>query len=343
MRNIHQPTTVDNRSFSDSNARTKILTVLEYAVLAPSTHNTQPWKFEISDSRCKVFIDNSRQLPAADPQKRNMYISLGAMLKNIELAATAFGVFKGLKISDKTGTQVAEVIFKNLGKKGSQEAVSPSPYLDAIRTRTNYRGPFSPVKISEKDKNQFITGNSTTKVFLVENRKTIEKLGSLTAEGLKIAYSRSEFRKEISKWIKSNTSTQKKGIPGYSLRMPLFTSHVIPRLIRYKDIGPKLAKLNYQSFVSASAVAILASEQDDEVAWINAGQTAQEIFLNMELVGLACSIFVAAIETKGLRPKINEITDINPKLYPQFLFCIGKPGLPKVYSPRESVKSKTIS
>lgn len=42
--------------------------LLQYAILAPSTFNTQPWQFALTESGIAVFADYSRRMPAADPE-----------------------------------------------------------------------------------------------------------------------------------------------------------------------------------------------------------------------------------------------------------------------------------
>ena len=328
--------------FSEPGHKDKIACLLEYAILAPSTHNTQPWKLKIESSSCKIFIDHSRRLPAADKLQRDMYISLGALLKNLEAAAVAFGVYSKTDIADQSGELVGEVFFTNLDKASA--ANSNTEGLSAILTRSNYRGPFVPLPISDELRD-FISGKSSSrlKLNLIEDRKQIEELARITAQGLKLAYSKPAFRQEIASWIVPSGSRRKTGIPGYALRMPVISSHIIPRLIRVKDIGPKLAKLNYQSFVTASAVVVLSADKEEPKIWLEAGQIAQEIFLRLESEKAAASIYVAAVEMGNLNQSVKRVAGIKGKPSPQFLFCIGKPLWPKVYTPREALKHKLIS
>ncbi|WP_133791642.1 nitroreductase family protein [Kribbella sp. VKM Ac-2571] len=44
--------------------------LLGAAVAAPSTHNTQPWRFEVQGDTVDVFLDRSRALPAEDSTGR---------------------------------------------------------------------------------------------------------------------------------------------------------------------------------------------------------------------------------------------------------------------------------
>ena len=51
-----------------------------FAHLAPSTHNSQPWRFVVEGGAIDVFADPARALPAADRDRREMYLSVGCAL-----------------------------------------------------------------------------------------------------------------------------------------------------------------------------------------------------------------------------------------------------------------------
>ena len=61
--------------------------LVRYAVLAPSTHNTQPWLFRVRGDALELFADRSRALPIADPSGRELTISCGAALQFARMAA----------------------------------------------------------------------------------------------------------------------------------------------------------------------------------------------------------------------------------------------------------------
>ena len=66
--------------------------LVRYAVLAPSSHNTQPWRFHIAADRIDLFLDESRWLKVADADQRELHISLGCALENLLVAAEHFGL-----------------------------------------------------------------------------------------------------------------------------------------------------------------------------------------------------------------------------------------------------------
>src|SRR3712207_1323163 len=49
-----------------------------YAIRAPSSHNTQPWRFRITDGAVELFADRTRALAVVDPHDRELTISCGA-------------------------------------------------------------------------------------------------------------------------------------------------------------------------------------------------------------------------------------------------------------------------
>lgn len=63
----------------------------ERARLAPSIHNTQPWRFVLRDDVLEIRADYERQLRVLDPRGRQLMISLGCALFNARTSIAAAG------------------------------------------------------------------------------------------------------------------------------------------------------------------------------------------------------------------------------------------------------------
>ena len=322
----------------------RIRFLLRYAVLAPSTHNTQPWLFKIQGNRCEIFYDERYLLPEADPKRRDLFISMGCLLENLAIAANYFNVIFDLKIDvDSQTTQVATFTIEGLSSTNFND--SYEKLLFTIPTRINARGLYTSlegdldlVEAARLNLPQEYTNGIN--INLISEKSKIEKVASLTAKGLELAYNQPRFRKEVSKWMKNSLTRKKEGLPGYSLKMPFLFSFILPTLVRYKDIGKFLGKLNSKSLASAPVVTIISSKLSEPLTWVNVGRIAQRMMLDINSQGLNTSIFIAAIEMGDLYKELKNITGINDD--PQFLFVVGRvDSLPR-FTPRHNIDKKII-
>lgn len=120
--------------------------ILYHASLAPSGHNSQPWRVRIQ--RAKVWtvgVDESRRLPAVDPGNRELLLSIGAFVENLSITAGAMGLFADTKVvaadrSDETTVRI--VLYKD----------KPTGYpIQRIRRRRTVKSGQLNKEISSKD------------------------------------------------------------------------------------------------------------------------------------------------------------------------------------------------
>jgi hypothetical protein len=69
-----------------------LVTAVEHALLAPSVHNTQPWRWRIIGDTIQLHADWNRHLIATDPGRRDLHISCGAALHHLLVALAAQGL-----------------------------------------------------------------------------------------------------------------------------------------------------------------------------------------------------------------------------------------------------------
>jgi len=54
---------------------------------APSAHNTQPWLLEYRPDSVELSFDSERELPAGDPTRRDLFLSLGGFVEAVLICA----------------------------------------------------------------------------------------------------------------------------------------------------------------------------------------------------------------------------------------------------------------
>lgn len=66
--------------------------LVRQAVLAPLSHNTQYWCFQIVEKSISITPDLTRRCPALDPDDHHLYVLLGYAAENIVHAGQAVGL-----------------------------------------------------------------------------------------------------------------------------------------------------------------------------------------------------------------------------------------------------------
>src|SRR6202035_5037726 len=86
-RSLRRPITVNN------NRAALLRELVRYATLAPSSHNTQCWKFRVQERSITIEADVSRRCPVVDPDDHHLFVSLGCATENLAQAALANGLY----------------------------------------------------------------------------------------------------------------------------------------------------------------------------------------------------------------------------------------------------------
>jgi nitroreductase len=82
----------ETRSVGDASPRDLLILAVNYAILAPSSHNSQPWQFRIKGEQLELYADRSRALAVVDYADRELVISCGAALFCVRATLQHLGV-----------------------------------------------------------------------------------------------------------------------------------------------------------------------------------------------------------------------------------------------------------
>lgn len=179
--------------------------IIYYASLAGNSHNTQPWYVYVeSDSLLFIKADFSRKLQIADPDARGLFISLGAFIENLELAAGSLGYKAEVKITakHKNDSNVATIYISESQKNGYN--------LSQIENRITLRTPFHNTEISKEHLNNLFD-NSKSEIFYFSSSS---EEGKYIAEQTLAAYTQQahddQAKQELANWMRfSNSDVEK--------------------------------------------------------------------------------------------------------------------------------------
>ncbi len=316
----------------------KIAFLLQYAVLAPSTHNSQPWRFKVRESACDIMVHDEHPIVHADPLGRDLFISFGCLIENLAIAARAFGVLGTISYIDRHPL-IATVTFDFSAQKKDPSLL---PVLTAIPRRVNARGLFEkdPIDAESWDTFERLPITDGLHRHFLKTPAEMATIAELTRQGLLMAYRNKKFRKEMAAWFNNGLSKKPTGIPSYSLRMPLPLSFVFPWLVRTFDVGKRLGSLNAISINSAPAAMVITASENSKRHWLKTGRFAEQFVLQANMRGCKTSFFTAAIEMGELYKDIQKLLQTNE--IPQFIVVFGALHFDQKPNLRHSAESKII-
>jgi nitroreductase len=317
----------------------KIKYALQFAILAPSTHNTQPWCFSVKNDSCVVYLDSSRLLPYADKDKRDAYISIGCFFETLKHASSIFGIYSSEEynlsenVEDSSSfKKIATVYFED------REILSIDTFgLEAMKKRYNSRGVFSNSTLPEQctDGIQQVALPDGCRGFFLHDNKDKKFIGNLVSDSIISFQKNNSFRKELVDWLNTNNSDSRGD--GFSV-IPQPFSHILPFIIKNFNIGKLLAHINKKTITSAPLLCVIGANEDNKLAWFRSGEAVQKILLTAARLDVQHSIFAAPIEDEKTRELLK--TTYTDSFYPQLLIALGYSKKLQKHTPRLPIEER---
>ncbi|HEY1190104.1 MAG TPA: hypothetical protein VGE74_20815, partial [Gemmata sp.] len=247
---------------------------VRYAVLAPSSHNSQPWLFHSDGATLELFADRTRALPVVDPHDRELVISCGAALFHLRVALWHFGHRPRVKtFPDPHQPDLLARI-----RIDTDDDADPDPpgeaLFAAIPRRRTHRFPFLPdpvfpVLIEEFERDARAEGAVFVPVAEPDRRY---RLAELIADADRQQLAAPAFRRELAAWMHWNRTRSRDGMPGYALGLSALGSVAGPLVVRTFDLGDGRAGRDRELADRSPLLAVLTTPHDRPADWLAAGQ-----------------------------------------------------------------------
>ncbi len=334
------PLTSNPRTVSEADFLTlrtpakKLCFLLNYAVLAPSEYNTQPWLFKVSGRTTELYVDRSRRLPVIDPEDRELIISCGAALCNYRLALRHFGYVDEVQI-DANQDHPDLLACISLGKKQAATQEDHQLFSAILQRRTN-RHMFEQRKVAETLLSIFedLAMQEGAWFHVVRAEEGRRMLTNMIALGDRMQWADKRFRQELAAWARSPEVLSHDGLPGYAQSKGTFASSISPFLVRTFDMGPDEEARDRQLADGAPVLAVIGTMEDTWRDWLAAGQAVEKVLLRACAAGVQGSFLNQPIEIASLRVALRNLID-RPG-FPQIVLRLGyAPHTPA--TPRRSV------
>ena len=311
---------------SASNPPELLRELIRYATLAPSSHNTQCWRFQIFEKSIAILPDLSRRCPAVDPDDHHLFVSLGCATENLVQAALA----NGLDADARFNPSGAGRITVNLAPTKPLK----SPLFDAIPVRQCTRGDYDsqPVSSAELRLLEQAAIGSGVRVQWLTARPMMERVLEYVVAGNSAQMNDRAFVSELKSWIRFSAGEALRTGDGLfagasgNLVMPRWlASPAMSLFFTEKSENERYAR----QIRNCAGIAVFVSETNDKAHWIETGRSYERFALQATALGIRNAFLNQPVEVATVRPQFASWLGLAPSERADLIVRFGRgPTLP---------------
>ncbi len=284
-----------------------------YAHLAPSAHNTQPWKFVIGASEIDVFADGTRWLPAADLDRRELHISLGCAIEALRIAADfgGWGSEVGYFPVENDESLVARVRIAMAGPKRDMSASDLLPQIVERQTSHRLFDPQKPVPDGERRRLYTCFQAGDVSLHFLNDRAGIDALAAAGGRADQALFARPGYREELGRYVGE-------GMLGGSW----IASKLGQLAMGHLPVGTQVKHQDSERLASSPLIALLSTRRDSRIDQVQAGEAFMRVALVAQARGIRVQPVSQLLEVPETRRDTAHIFSLGDRT-PQHLFRLG--------------------
>jgi hypothetical protein len=292
------------------------------ATLAPSVHNTQPWRLILGPNRLDIGADWDRQLRVLDPRGRQLLISCGCALFNARVALAAAG-YRVQVQRFPAGARSDDVARLTLLGKATREV--PLGALErAIETRRTNRRRFADDVVPARVVDRLVDAANAEGAVLMpitcaEDRETVARLNRRADH---IESEDPAYRAELRAWT-SDDPRRRDGVPASAVAyagvgarsteaVPIRTFDTCGTGWLPEDGGPG----------QDQCLLLLGTMQDGPAGWLAVGEALEHVLLEIAYLGYAASPLTQLIEVTETHKLLRQ--HLRLAMHPSVLLRVGR-------------------
>lgn len=309
--------------------------LIRFAVLAPSSHNSQPWRFEVEENKIIVRPDMSRSLPKSDSNNRQLYISVGCAIENLLIAADYYGFAAAVAYQDNG----AVILLQRSRQDVSQEK---DHLIFSIPKRHTSRNPYD----NRMPDEQFVAwmknrANDEVRIDCITDQNIKNKIADIVIAAGIAAMDDGGFREELSSYVKSNIMKGNFGMPGFGFGMSTPISLIASFMLKRFNMN-KLSRKQDEKLLKEHTplMVIISTKEDNAKNWMQAGQIYEQVALMAEKNNIKTAPMAAATQIGSFYQDMQKA--LGASFRPQVFFRIGYTPNAMPHSPRLSAEEVMV-
>jgi len=346
------PWKIDAQDFpKNGSSKEKLTFLLRYAILAPSSHNSQPWKFEIQENAIRVFADDDRWLRVADPDKRELFISLGCALENLLIAAEHFGYQHQVAYFPEGDNGPAAVITFN--PNAEAEKSRDSDLFNQMPHRHTNHQQYEDEPIPDEEmahifdcvfEDDFWLFSTNKGPYLVYSEAELrQRIDDLITRADAIQLTDDAYKRELAEWIGRG-----------AFGSPWLMAKIGQLAVTYLNISKGQTKKDSEMLLSAPALVALVSRSDDRKSQVVTGQIFERIALTASKRKIAIHPMSQILEVPEIKSELRDLLDVpqvkaditglsaGDPIFPMHTFRMGYAEKEEGHTPRRPLNEVLI-
>ena len=300
--------------------------LLNYAILAPSIYNTQPWMFNVSGDRIQIYADESRWLKSTDSNKREMYISIGGALENLIIAADHFGYNYTVSYFPESDDAVARVSLQ----PDAIPSMDPRLFSAIASSEMNASLKANESLIEQRAMQQAISDidiesikalgiDRDMGIILSNDPETKKKFLNLTVAADRALYSDVEFKSELGQWLSRGAM----GPTGVQAKIDQIK-------VAFLDSVPGQIRKDSETINNSLYLGFITSQENDVESQVRAGQAYERTRHLYNSAGLSLQPMNQALQSQETKSEVSGLITgtAGNNLTVLQAFCLGV-ALPK--------------
>ena len=316
----------------------KLEFLLRYAILAPSGHNSQPWKFSVSKDEIQILADETRWLKIGDPDQVNLHIAIGCTLENLLIAAEHFGYEHQVIYFPEPNREelVATVKFTPRepasGSKGQSSFREPALF-SAIPNRHTNRKTYEERPIPKNDlrRIQNCCVEEGIRLHVISDPDTKRNVNELLIRGHATMIADPDFRRENAYWLGQGLFN----IPRLLTRL---VQWVMPYLKLHRSV---FVVMDTRLVMSAPALVVLSAGVNDRMSQVRVGQVFERVCLTATMLGLCVHPLSGVVDVPELKAQVSKLLPSSDEVS-QHVFRLGYAEPVKSFAQRRPLEEVLV-
>lgn len=282
--------------------------LIRCAVLAASSHNTQPWTFRSETGSITIRPDTERRCSVVDPEDAHLYRSLGCAAENLVQAASTQGLAATVRFDPDDDAVTIDLT--------ASDRTAPMEVLDAITARQCTRLAFdgTPVHPDHLAELEHAGTGDGVRTILLTDRAMLTSIVELVTEGNQIQLTDQAFRHELLTWIRFNPDAAVRtgdGLAGHCSNNPSLPTWLGRLLAPVAITARSQSRRDRTNILSSAGVAVFVADHDDKAAWVETGRAYERFALRATALDIRTAFINQPIDVASLRPRFEELLGLH--------------------------------